>query len=198
MDTLLHRLSGKIKGVIQGFDRIVFKGTLRPIAYVAGMQIFLQRNGVLNKDYKNWVTKQSSAIIETAEQYSREQSGMPIQYISSCHERKEELAHKRQKESGKENGLIGVWSCVEACTTYRSTYDAIAGYPQLRSDHSRCKHLYFYYDHPDYGFMSIRLQTWAPYGIQIALNGREWLHRLLDKEKSAYVIHGNKFLHLDA
>ena len=92
MDTLLHRLSGKIKGVIQGFDRIVFKGTLRPIAYVAGMQIFLQRNGVLNKDYKNWVTKQSSAIIETAEQYSREQSGMPIQYISSCHERKEELA----------------------------------------------------------------------------------------------------------
>jgi len=197
MDTLLHRLSGKIKGVIQGFDRIVFKGTLRPIAYVAGMQIFLQRNGVLNKDYKNWVTKQSSAIIETAEQYSREQSGMPIQYISSCHERKEELAHKRQKESGKENGLIGVWSCVEACTTYRSTYDAIAGYPQLRSDHSRCKHLYFYYDHPDYGFMSIRLQTWAPYGIQIALNGREWLHRLLDKEKSAYVIHGNKFLHLD-
>lgn len=197
MDILLHKLSGIIKGTIQGFDRIVFKGILRPIAYAAGMQIFLQRNGVLNKNYKNWMIEQSSAIIETAEQYCREKTGMPIQYIPSCHERKEELAHKRQKESGTESGLIGVWSCVEACTTYRSTYDAIAGYPQLRFDNSRCKHLYFYYDHPNYGFMSIRLQTWAPYGIQIALNGREWLRRSLDKEKSAYVIHGNKFLHLE-
>ena len=67
----------------------------------------------------------------------------------------------------------------------------------MKAEKSRCKHLYFYFDHNDYGFMSIRLQTWAPYNIQIALNGREWLRRSLDKKNCKYIIHGNKFLHID-
>jgi DNA-binding HxlR family transcriptional regulator len=45
--------------------------------------------------------------------------------------------------------------------------------------------------------MSIRLQTWFPYSLQIALNGREWLRRSLDKEGCRYLIDGNKFLHID-
>jgi hypothetical protein len=49
----------------------------------------------------------------------------------------------------------------------------------------------------EYGFMSIRLQTWAPFEIQIALNGREWLKRQLDKSGIKYIAHGNKFLHVD-
>jgi hypothetical protein len=44
--------------------------------------------------------------------------------------------------------------------------------------------------------MSIRIQTWAPFEIQIALNGREWLRRILDKEGIEYVLHSNKFLHI--
>lgn len=51
MDTLLHVLGDKIKGSIEGFDRIVFKGALRPLCFAAGMQMHLMRNGVLNKDY---------------------------------------------------------------------------------------------------------------------------------------------------
>ncbi len=197
MDTLLHRLGDKIKGCIEGFDRIVFKGTLRPIAFSLGMQAFLQSQGVLNKNYKDWVTKHSSEIIESANTYSQKDCGKDIIYIPSSHTRKEEVAHEEQKKFGVKEGLIGVWSCVEACTTFRSTFDATAGYPKLRIVNSRCKHLYFYYDHTDYGFMSIRLQTWAPYNIQIAINGREWLRRSLDKENCGYIVSGNKFLHID-
>lgn len=86
---------------------------------------------------------------------------------------------------------------MESCKTFKSTYDSVLGYPQLRNHSSKCKHLYFYYDHPEYGFMSIRLQTWAPYDIQVALNGREWLRRQLDKKGCGYIISGNKFLHID-
>jgi hypothetical protein len=86
---------------------------------------------------------------------------------------------------------------VEACNTFKAVFDGQTGYPQIRTETSRCKHLYFYYDHEDYGFMSIRLQTWAPYEIQIALNGREWLKRLLDKSNSQYILDGNKFLDLE-
>lgn len=197
MDTLLHRFGEKIKGCIEGFDRIVFKGTLRPIAYALGMQAFLQSHGVLNKNYKDWVTNQSAAIIQSANGYSQKQCGNDILYIPSSHTRKEQLAHDHQQKSQIKEGLIGVWSCVEACTTFRSTFDATSGYPKLRMENSRCKHLYFYYDHADYGFMSIRLQTWAPYDIQIAINGREWLRRSLDKENCGYIVSGNKFLHID-
>jgi len=197
MDTLLHKFNTIIKGSIEGYDRLVFKGTLKPIAFALGIQAFLKRRGVLNKDYKDWVTRQSAAIIESAETYSQKQCGGRIIYIPSINIRKEELAHDLQKETGVKNGLIGVWSCVESCKTYRSTFDATAGYPSLRPVDSRCKHLYFYFDHLDYGFMSIRLQTWAPYGIQIAINGREWLRRSLDKEKCKYIVDGNKFLHID-
>ena len=43
MDKLLHKYGGKIKGVIEGFDRIVFKGTLRPLCFALGMQVYLSR-----------------------------------------------------------------------------------------------------------------------------------------------------------
>jgi len=197
MDTLLHRFGAIIKGAVEGFDRLVFKGIFRQIAFAAGMQMFLRTKGVLNKDYKDWVTHQSTAIIQAAEEYSQKHCGRGIIYIPSINTRKEELAHNMQKESGIKEGLIGVWSCVEGCQTFRSTFDAVKGYPSLRMETSRCKHLYFYYDHPEYGFMSIRLQTWAPYGIQIAVNGREWLRRSLDKANCSYIVEGNKFLHIE-
>jgi hypothetical protein len=197
MDTLWHKLEGKIKGVIEGFDRIVFKGILRPLCFVGGMQYFLGKQGVLNKNYKDWVQEKSAIIIRDTEEYTKSQVGLGIQYLASSNIRKESIAHKQQKQLGIQSGLIGSWSCVEACNTFRATYDKNAGYPQLKPYTSRCKQLYSYYDHEDFGSMSIRLQTWAPYEVQIALNGREWLKRQLSKVGSKYILEGNKFLDLE-
>jgi hypothetical protein len=197
MDTLLHIFSDKIKGTIEGFDRIVFKGMLKSLSYSAGMQMFLMSNGVLNKDYKSWILPKSAAIVEDAEAYVMREIGEPIKYIVSCNTRKETLAHEQQKRMGMESGLVGAWSCVESCNTFKAAFDEKAGFPQIKHESSRCKHLYFYYDHVDYGFMSILLQTWAPFEIQIAMNGREWLKRQLNKEKTGYFLDGNKFFHID-
>jgi hypothetical protein len=197
MDTLFHRFGGKIKGVIEGFDRIVFKGILNPICYAAGLQIFLHSQGILNKDYKGWVQEKTAAIVRDAEEYSMRQIGLGIQYLSSSRTRKEEVAHDQQKAMNMQSGLIGSWSCVEACNTFKAVYDKSKGFPQIKAEQSRCKHIYFYYDHADYGFMSVRLQTWAPYEVQIALNGREWLKRSLDKSGIKYVLEGNKVLDIE-
>lgn len=40
--------------------------------------------------------------------------------------------------------------------------------------------------------MSIRMQTWFPYRIQIAVNGREWLARQLEKAGVSFARVGNK------
>jgi len=197
MDTLFHRFSDVVKGVLEGFDRIVFKGMIMPINYVEGMQSYLSGRSVLNKDYKDWAVSQSTAINNFAEKYTGIQCGHGIEYIRSCHTRKEELAHKQQEKAGITSGLIGTWSCLESCRSYKAVFNKEAAFPQLKKTESRCKHLYFYYDHADYGFMSIRLQTWAPFEVQIALNGREWLRRLLDKACVRYTLQGNKFLHID-
>src|SRR3954447_22101387 len=39
----------------------------------------------------------------------------------------------------------------------------------------KCLHYYLYLIDPEFGWMHVRLQTWAPYEIQIYVNGREWL-----------------------
>jgi hypothetical protein len=197
MDTLLNRFSDKVNSVITGFDRIVFKGMIMPIMHAAGMMSFLMARGVLNKDFKNYAISQSQAIVRSAEELAIARTGNGITYIPSLYERKETIARNRQKESGVEEGLIGIWSCVESCHTYKSTYNPASTYPLLSFERSKCKHLYYYFDDPVYGFMSVRLQTWAPYEIQIALNGREWLRRSLDKSGCGYDVVGNKFLYID-
>jgi hypothetical protein len=197
MDSLLDKLASKVNGTITGFDRIVFKGIIRPIMYTAGMESFLRTRKVLNKDFKSYAMAQSQLIIEAAEEFSAKQGRGKITYIPSINTRKESLAHERQAKRAITQGLIGIWSCVESCNTFRATYNPENTYPSLRFEKSRCKHLYFYFDDPNYGFMSIRLQTWAPYEIQIALNGREWLRRSLDKAGCSYLVSGNKFLHID-
>ena len=83
MDTLLHKYAEKIKGVIEGFDRIVFKGILKPICYAAGMQMYLKSQGVLNKEYKDWINQKSAVIVENAESYVLSQTGGIIQYMPS-------------------------------------------------------------------------------------------------------------------
>ena len=122
MDTLLHKFGGKIKGVIEGFDRIVFKGILKPICYAAGMQIFLHGQGILNKDYKGWVQEKTTAIVRDAEEYSVSQTGLETQYLSSSRTRKEEVAHAQQIALGIQSGLVGTWSCLESCNTFKAAY----------------------------------------------------------------------------
>lgn len=196
MEAFINRFSGIIKGTISGFDRIVFKGFLLPLMSAAQVMSFCRSRGILNKDYKPWMMKQTARIIEAADRYAKDHCGCGVIPISTWRTRKEELAHERQQAEGIESGLIGVWSCLESAFSYRARYSETSGYPQLRNYRTRCKHLYFYFDDEELGFMNIRLQTWFPYPIQICLNGREWLRRSLEREGIDFIAKGNKFLHI--
>ena len=181
MHRLVERLGRAVKGVLTGFDRIVFKGSILPLAYEKGAMSFLRWRGVLNKDYKGWMLRQSEQLIEAIDRHSREQCGIGITHLSSWREDKEQLAQRRQKARGIESGLLGAWSCLESGRSYRAPYCAQSGYPQLRRHTPTCKHVYLYVDHADYGWMNLRIQTWFPYPIQICLNGLEWLRRRMEQ-----------------
>jgi len=195
MQNLINRLGKSIHGVINGFDRIVFKGMLRPVMFAEGAMNFLYHRGVLNKNFKKWAMEQTGSLVSGVEAISKEETGHGITIIPSSNIRKEDLARKRQAELKIDSGVIGAWSCVEAGQTFKSSFSN-KGYPELRWTNTRCKHLYLYMDHPQYGFLNLRIQTWFPYQIQICMNGREWLRRQLDLNGSEYSRVGNKFLEL--
>jgi hypothetical protein len=197
MQKLVARFGRAVKGVLTGFDRIVFKGTILPLAHEEGAMSFLGWRGVLNRDYKKWMQAQTDALFTSVDRAVREQTGKPILPLSTWRMDKEQLSRKRQEQTGIEKGLIGAWSCLESCWSYRAHYCAEKGYPQLRRYTTQCKHLYLYLDHEQYGWMNVRLQTWFPYHIQIALNGREWLRRRLETRGVDFLRQGNKFLHIE-
>lgn len=197
MNVFVAKFRDIIKGVITGFDRIVFKGSILPLAHAAGAMSFCQSHRIRNKDFKRWAIEQTGQMVESAEQYAQSHIGRGIKPIFSSKVRKEDVAHARQQEMRIASGLIGVWSATESCWSYRAQYSAQAGHPLLRKEPMKCKHLYFYYDHEEYGFMNIRLQTWFPYHIQIAMNGREWLRRSLERAGMDFVVRRNKFVHIE-
>ncbi len=51
MHEFITKRHDKIAGTLSGFDRLVFRGTLRSIAHDAGMQRYLWANQVLLKDF---------------------------------------------------------------------------------------------------------------------------------------------------
>jgi hypothetical protein len=197
MNMFVAKFRNVVKGIMTGFDRIVFKGSILPLMHATGAMSFFQSRGILNKDFKSWAMEQTGQVVQWAERYAQKHCGQGIEPIRSSKIRKEDLAHKRQQESGIPSGLIGVWSAMESCWSYKAQYSAQAGHPLLRRDWMKCKHLYFYLDHEQYGFMNIRLQTWFPYHIQVCLNGREWLRRSLEHKGVDFVSRGNKFVHVD-
>ena len=82
----LHEFIAKhedqITGTLSGFDRLVFRGTLRPIAPAGGMKQYLWANQILLKDCGAHGERVSREIQEAslAEAVSL---GRPVQYLSS-------------------------------------------------------------------------------------------------------------------
>ena len=57
---------------------------------------------------------------------------------------------------------------------------------ELHLEWRKCLHFYFYVEHPKFGFMHLRLQSWFPFPVDFCLNGRHWLARQLDEAGVAY------------
>jgi hypothetical protein len=89
--------------------------------------------------------------------------------------------------------LVAVLSCVEPCRTWFARGNRATKKLELKLQCGKCIHLYFYIIHERVGWLSVRLQTWFPFLMQVCLNGREWLARQMDAEALAYRREDNCF-----
>lgn len=192
MKRFIQQFGKEISAVLSGWDRMVFRGSLRRISYSVGMTDFLFKNGVLIKNFGSYVSSVSKSLIEGSCRAASDQ-GRPIEYLGSAKTDKEERARAIAKSDGIKQGLIGVFKSVELCQTYDVKNDYQKGYPILISRIRKCSFLYHYMIHPEFGFCHARIQSWFPFPIQICINGHEWLAKTLDKKGIAYQRYENCF-----
>jgi hypothetical protein len=193
MEAFIQRHQDAIKHVLSGFDRVLFRGTLRSISYLKGMEVFLYANHILLKDFGAFVSQRSDQIKEQAEQFAR-QHQRPFQYLSSPSVSKEEIAREIMKRDNITAGLICVFSCVEPCMSYAIRKDRATQKLKLIPAERKCLHFYFYSLDREFGFMHVRLQSWFPCPIQVCINGREWLAQQMNKAGIRYQRRDNCFV----
>ncbi len=191
-----QKYQGRIKGIISGLDRILFRGTLRFLSYTKGMEIFMTRQGVWHKTFGAFAEKLSNQIKTHAEAIAKTK-GRPYRYIESSKVSKEEMAQKIMQEDGITEGLICVLSCVEPCMSYGIRRDRDGKRLVLARQLRKCLYLYFYFIDREFGFMHVRLQTWMPFAMQACLNGREYLARRMDRAGIGYKRQDNCFTYIE-
>lgn len=192
MKRFIQHFGKEITAVVSGFDRTVFRGSLRRLSYPLGMVDFLTKNGIHLRNFGPYVNSISRKLMEASCRAASEDK-RPIEYLGSANTNKESLARKIADVDGIKDGLIAVFKCVELCRTYDVNRNRQTGGLKLISRIRKCSFLYHYLIHPEFGFMNARIQSWFPFPIQICINGREWLARMLDKRKVSYKRYENCF-----
>ena len=177
--------SNEITGFLEGFDRLRIRGTLRQLYCPTVMEAFLCAHRVRFSQFKEFVSDTSRRLIDAAEALAARLS-RPLVYITSGNTRKEEVAREIARRDHVEQGLIAVLKAVEPCQTYSLRRKREGHGFEFRLEVRKCLHFYFYFEHPVFGFMNLRLQSWVPFRVDLCLNGRHWLARQLEAEAIAY------------
>ena len=196
MDQFVSKHAKDVIGTLSGFDRLVFRGTLRILAHRGGMMAYLWAARVLLKNFARHAEALTRQLRDASEEAAR-RDGRPIRYLPSSATNKEQIAREIAEADGITEGLIRILTAVEVCQTYELVRGRESQRLNLTPRRRKCLHLYHYYIHPLLGFMHARIQTWFPFSIQICVNGREWLARSMDAAGTGYVRRGNCFTWLE-
>jgi hypothetical protein len=153
MQQFIEKYREQIHGVVSGFDRLVFRGSLRRLNYVKwnpelqalqakGMEEYLWQNEILFKDYQDHVKQVSERLKEHNLRPFREQGLKPI-FLQDPKADKDEMARKIAAERGITSGLVCAISTMEPSPTFEHRGKCI-----IRRTRP-CHVLYHYRIHPE-------------------------------------------------
>ena len=185
MHGFLQRFALLVAGVLSGFDRLVFKGKLCALYSPEGMNCLLRANHVAHQEFKQYAKEVTARVLEASGVPQAKARGC-YRYLNSSRTDKEQAAREFAPARDRRTGLVCVLGCIEPCWTFDWLTDGDGG-STIRGEPGKCLHLYHYYQHPTFGWLYVRLQTWFPFEIQVGLNGREWLARQMDRDGVRYV-----------
>jgi hypothetical protein len=176
--SFLTRYCADVKGILSGFDRVRFRGTLRWLANLQGMGTWLSHAGILFKGFTAYATELTDRI-KAATQDMAESQQRPLLYLNSSSTRKEDQAREIAQRDQISSGLVCILSAVEPCMSFTVGPNRQAKKLELRYGERKCLHYYFYLLDAEWGWLNVRLQTWLPFTVNIVVNGRERLAQQL-------------------
>jgi hypothetical protein len=182
---IVTQSQSRVIGVLSGWDRLIFRGGCPWFMFLDGMFNWLLHLGIRLTEFSSWALAMSDAL-KRACLAEAERRGRPIHYLRSSHVAKDQFARQILRQDPVREGLVCVLTCLEPCETYRVRGNRQTKRLELRKERTKCLHIYKYWLDAEFGLMGARLQAWLPYGVQVWINGREWLARKLDRKGIAY------------
>src|SRR5438876_4405626 len=114
MNAFLQRHQSSVMGMLSGFDRLLFRGTLRFLATAKGLMGYLWSVRTLLKDFGDWSLQLTEQVKGDSLQVARD-AGRPVVYVIDPWARKEEMALEIARRDKIDQGLVCVLSSVEPC-----------------------------------------------------------------------------------
>jgi len=186
----------KVMGILHALDRVRFQGVLRCLYNQELFCEYLYQLKVLWKDFKAFACDLTRRVHQSAVDLAKA-AGRPYRYLRSTNISKEQVIHELLEQDAVHEGLVAVLSCVEPCRTYKVYGNRQTQKLELGLEASRCLHVYFYVQHPLWGLLHLRLQTWFPFLIHICVNGHERLARQMAQKGVRYERADNRFTWLE-
>jgi len=171
-----EKYSTEILGTTSTFDRVILSGSIKPISYKDGLNIYLSAHHILLKDFSAYANKLSTQLKEQAQLIARKEKVEYI-YLNSSRIRKEELIKKQIEKRGEHPGLIAILSCLELDNSFDIYKNKKRENLELVSRKRKCLHIYYYFIDEDLGLCFFRIQTFFPFKVTIYFNGKEKLAR---------------------
>jgi hypothetical protein len=201
MKHFLERHGASISNTISTFDRVIFKGHLNGFFPRGAFGRYLWQRGVLLRDAGKFFERETKRIRNHIEALAAE-AGRPFEYLpgASTHRSgssKEALARRVAERDGVTEGLVCVFSVLEPCRSFAVVGNRKKHRLEIVRRRRKCLHFYLYLIDPEFGWMHVRIQSWAPYEIQVYVNGREWLVRQMDRAGIGYQRSENKIVAVD-
>jgi hypothetical protein len=185
VDLFLQRHAPDVIGVLRGFDRLVFRGTLRGITFPDGLKAFLWKRRVLFKEFGDY-SKRVTEQLKAASLAEAGRLGRHVEFLQSPKTDKEAVAQRIAVRDKIDSGLICVLKSQEPSASFEVFRNREAKRLELKSRIRPCQAFYHYFVDPVFGFMNARIQTYLPFRVQVCMNGREWLSRMIRID--AYVL----------
>jgi hypothetical protein len=170
-----------IIGVLSGWDRVRFRGTIRMLAYTNGLMGWLCERNVLLKHFKPFSMKLTASLKESVLAVA-EASRRSVKYLASSTLSKEDLVQELLRRDNITEGLVCVLSCVEPCQSYDIHRNRETKHIDLVPALRKCLHWYLYFIDSMLGLCHVRIQSWLPFTVHVCINGREWLCQKLRQD----------------
>jgi hypothetical protein len=190
----LTKFASLIVCTLHCFDRVIFKGYL-PIASPRELERFIDYILRVRRShfFKVLAPEFSDRLVEHAQRLARKAARTYLYRTGNF--RKEHWAQQLIREQCIERGLVGILCTQETCNSFALVPGE--GRPRVISRPRAQRVLYYYFLDPQLGLIHVRLQTWAPFTLQVYVNGHDWLAQQMARLKLGFVQKDNAFIQLD-